>query len=100
MLGQFFTRHAFMEFDQRDPLAETDFALAQKWFNAAAERYPLHPGIRLWEGDAALLAGNATAAADAFAKAFSVDQVIDDSSVRLQRHLHRPAPRRLRPSRQ
>jgi O-antigen ligase len=92
MLGQFFSRHAFQELEARDAQSDADFALAQQAFAAAAERYPLHPGFRLWEGDSALMAGNISAAANAYSSAFETDMLIDDTSVRISAIFTDPRP--------
>lgn len=91
MLGQFYIRHAFIELSVHDAGAGGDFAKARAAFAAAAERYPLHPGMRLHEGDAALL-DDPAGAGDAYWKAFDIDMRIDDSSTRLTAIFVDPRP--------
>ncbi len=91
-LAQFYTRHAFEALQARDAQADDYFQHAEKYYAAAAERYPLHPGIRLWQGDSAMMIGNAASAADAYAQALAVDLGIEDTSVRLSAIFTDPRP--------
>ncbi|MFH0939445.1 MAG: O-antigen ligase family protein [Planctomycetota bacterium] len=72
--------------------ATGDFEKARQAYVAAAARYPLHPGIRLWTGDALLLQGQLDAAAAEYLEAFKIDLRISDSSVLLSSVFIDPRP--------
>jgi len=62
---------------------QAKFAMAARAYATAAERYPLHPGMRIWEGDARLMSGDIEGGAAAYLKAFAVDKQVLDANVRL-----------------
>jgi hypothetical protein len=93
MLGNYYMHHAFLELAQNDSQAAKPlFASARKWNAAASERYPYCPGIRLWQGDAALMMGDENEAGRLYASALFIDSQIDDSNVRLAAIFNDPRP--------
>jgi len=72
--------------------ATGDLEKARLAYAAAAARYPLHPGIRLWIGDALLLQGQFEAAASEYLEAFRLDMRISDSNVRMCNAFSDPRP--------
>ena len=68
------------------------FEVAERAYAAAAARYPLAPGIKLWEGDALLLRDQPAAAAIKYAEAFATDMRIADANVRLGAVFTDPRP--------
>ena len=84
-LGDFFLHRALRNHaapaETAGPI--TDFENAYAAYSAAAIRYPLAPGIKLWKGDDALLSGNAERAASDYQSAFNTDMGITDNNVRL-----------------
>jgi hypothetical protein len=60
-----------------------DWKNAALWYQRAGVRYPFHPGIKLWLGDALLMDGHAIEAATFYLEAFTLDQQINDTNVRL-----------------
>ena len=93
VLGEFFMRHAFNDLSSHDAdAAREKFKKAREAFAAASARYPLCPGLKLSEGDAALMSGDAAGAGEAYAKAFAIDQRIDDNTTRLSAIFTDPRP--------
>ncbi len=68
------------------------FAVAEKAYAAASALYPLHPGLRLMQGDALLLQGRTVEANAIYAEAFAVDTRIDDPNVYLSSIFTDPRP--------
>jgi len=64
-------------------MGRSRMAMAAHEYGIAAKRYPLHPGMPLWEGDALLLSGEIESACAAYMRAFAIDRKIFDANVRL-----------------
>jgi O-antigen ligase len=82
LLGSYFLREgAAPSSDFSGASAQSAFKQSADYFAAAARRYPLHPGLKIWQGDALLLAGDTSAAAEAYFQALQIDLRISDSNV-------------------
>jgi O-antigen ligase len=107
MLGNYYMYHVFQEkfYDsdltdisygvfrnERTEEARSQSEVARKCYAAAAKLYPFCPGILLWEGDAALMMGDASKACDLYYRALEIDAHIDDSNVRLSAIFNDPRP--------
>jgi O-antigen ligase len=79
-LGTFYLRQGTEHYDGSDA-AQQSLRRAADFYGAASRRYPLHPGMKIWQGDALLLAMDATAAASAYYDAFKIDMQISDLNV-------------------
>ena len=90
LLGGFYFQQGH---DAPNRTAATAFyKLSADAFHRAVELYPLHPGLRLTEGDARFMAGDVGAACALYKEAFDIDIVIDDQDVFLASIFTDPRP--------
>jgi len=91
MYGDFYFRSAISALHRREK-AGRDFELARQAYSEAAARYPLAPGLRILEGDAALMQGDTQAAAVQYMQALRADMLIIDTNVCLSSIFTDPRP--------
>jgi tetratricopeptide (TPR) repeat protein len=72
--------------------AVAKYKLSVEAFRRAADLYPLHPGLRLTEGDALFFAGDVEGACAKYREALAVDIVVNDPNVYLASIFTDPRP--------